>query len=278
MRNLRFWPLVWALVIGLSPHAVDAQAANVGSNPGISQKIASCDYSYPGRCLKVNADGSINTSGGGGGSSGGTATAAAPTYTEGATSQPLSLDLSGGLRIVTTGLATSALQTTGNTYLSNLGSSIGTKAPGTAPALALQTAGVYNSSGVTLTGGQGAALQMDAAGGLMGSQLTSGSVPINVNTATTTQLVALSGTKKIYVTSIGLIAGGTGNVTFVYGTGSACGTGTTALTGAYPLVAQANLTMGSGLGAVLVTPAGQALCVTTSAAVQMSGSVSYAQY
>ncbi len=40
--------------------------------------------------------------GGGGGSSGGTATAATPTYTEGATSQPLSLDLSGRLRTLTT--------------------------------------------------------------------------------------------------------------------------------------------------------------------------------
>jgi hypothetical protein len=40
---------------------------------------------------------------GGGGSSGGTATAANPTYTEGATSQPLSLDLSGRLRILISG-------------------------------------------------------------------------------------------------------------------------------------------------------------------------------
>lgn len=38
------------------------------------------------------------TGGGGGGTSGGTATAASPTYTEGATAQPLSVDLKGNLR------------------------------------------------------------------------------------------------------------------------------------------------------------------------------------
>jgi hypothetical protein len=103
-------------------------------------------------------------------------------------------------------------------------------------------------------------------------------VAINVSTATTTQLVALSGTTKIYVTGLAVIAGGTGNITLVYGTGSACGTGTTSLSGAIPLVANAGFTLGSGLGAVLMVPAGQALCITTSAAVQMSGFVTYAQF
>lgn len=107
---------------------------------------------------------------------------------------------------------------------------------------------------------------------------TPASAAINVSTATTTQLVAISGTTKIYVTSFDVIAGGTGNITFVYGTGASCGTGTTSLTGAYNLTAQAGIAKGSGVGAVLVVPAGNALCVTTSAAVQMSGSVSYQQF
>lgn len=104
------------------------------------------------------------------------------------------------------------------------------------------------------------------------------SAAINVSTATTTQLVALSSGKKIYVAALDVIAAGTGNITFVYGTGSNCGTGTTSLTGAYNLTAQAGIAKGNGLGAVLVVPASNALCVTTSAAVQMSGSVAYAQY
>ena len=102
-------------------------------------------------------------------------------------------------------------------------------------------------------------------------------VAINVSTATTTRLVALSGSTVTYVTHLNVIAGGTGNITFVYGTGATCGTGTTSLSGAYNLTAQAGLAAGGGLGAVMMVPAGQSLCVTTSAAVQMSGFVSYVQ-
>lgn len=108
--------------------------------------------------------------------------------------------------------------------------------------------------------------------------LNNASVAINVSTATTTQLVALSGATLIYVTSYDVIAGGTGNATFVYGTGTNCGTGTTSLTGPYPLTAQAGIAKGAGIGTVLRVPSGNALCITTSAAVQYSGSLSYQQF
>lgn len=106
----------------------------------------------------------------------------------------------------------------------------------------------------------------------------SATVAVNISTATTTQIVALSGSTQIYVTGIAIVAGGTGNVTIVYGTGSACGTGTTSISGAMPLVANSGFALGSGLGPVIVLPAGQALCITTSAAVQMSGFVTYTQF
>jgi hypothetical protein len=118
----------------------------------------------------------------------------------------------------------------------------------------------------------------NSAGNLTGIIQADASAAISVSTATTTQIVALSSSKKIYVTALNVVAGGTGNITFVYGTGSACGTGTTSLTGAYNLTAQAGLAPGSGLGPILVVPASNALCVTTSAAVQMSGSVAYTQF
>jgi hypothetical protein len=117
-----------------------------------------------------------------------------------------------------------------------------------------------------------------SSGNLTGLIQADNSAAINVSTATTTQLVALSAGKKIYVTNLNVVAGGTGNITFEYGTGTSCGTGTTALTGAYNLTAQNGLAMGGGLGPVLVVPAGNALCVLTSAAVQMSGSVAYTQF
>jgi hypothetical protein len=104
------------------------------------------------------------------------------------------------------------------------------------------------------------------------------SVPINISTATTTQLVALQANQTIYITSWDVMAGGTGNFTLEYGTGTTCGTGTTTLTGAYPLIAQAGVAKGDGLGPILIVPPGNALCALTSASVQYSGSLSYAQF
>jgi hypothetical protein len=117
-----------------------------------------------------------------------------------------------------------------------------------------------------------------SSGNLTGIIQADKSAAINVATGTTTQLVALSSGLKIYVTSYDVIAAGTGNITFEYGTGSACGTGTTVLTGAYNLTAQAGIAKGTGLGPVLVVPASNALCVLTTASVQMSGSVAYTQF
>lgn len=106
----------------------------------------------------------------------------------------------------------------------------------------------------------------------------SASIPISVSTGTTTELVPLVAGRAIYVTAFDLVGGGAGNATLVYGSGSACGTGTTSITGAYPLAAQTVLTKGNGLGPLFVLPQGKALCITTSASVQISGSVSYAQF
>jgi len=118
----------------------------------------------------------------------------------------------------------------------------------------------------------------NSGGNLTGIIQAGSSAKIDISTATTTQLVALSSGKKIYVTNYKVVAGGTGNFKFVYGTGSNCGTGTTDLEGNNNLTAQAGASVGSGLGPVLVVPASNALCATTSAAVQMSGHVAYTQF
>jgi hypothetical protein len=93
----------------------------------------------------------------------------------------------------------------------------------------------------------------------------------------TTQIIALSGTKLTYVTSRTLLSGGTVNVTFKYGTGTNCGTGTTTLDGPWPLTAQSGFAEGSGNGPVMIVPAGQALCVTTDASVSGGVKLTYQQ-
>lgn len=110
------------------------------------------------------------------------------------------------------------------------------------------------------------------------SVAASKSVPINTNTATTTELVALSGTKSIFVTSFELVATAANTAKFVYGTGTACGTGQQNLTGAYGLTTFSILSKGNGLGAILFVPSGNALCIITTAAQQLSGSLSYSQF
>src|SRR5665213_1541270 len=87
------------------------------------------------------------------------------------------------------------------------------------------------------------------------------SVPISVSTATTTQLVALAAGKAITVSAWDIIAAAADTVTLEYGTGSNCGSGTTALTGAYPLAANGGLAKGSGVAPILFVPAGNALCI-----------------
>jgi hypothetical protein len=116
-------------------------------------------------------------------------------------------------------------------------------------------------------------------GGSLTSIIQAGvSLPINLSTAATTQLVAAVGGKAIYVTAWDVIAAGTTSFTFEYGTGTNCAAGTAALTGPYSLVAQFGAAKGSGLGPVLVVPAGNALCAVNSATVQVSGSLAYTQF
>lgn len=101
--------------------------------------------------------------------------------------------------------------------------------------------------------------------------------PISINTAVTTQVVAISGSTQIYICKVLLMAAGATNVTLEYGTGSLCATGLTTLTGAMPLAAQAGWVEPMGFKPNYTTPAGQAFCIVNSAAVQVSGSISYVQ-
>jgi hypothetical protein len=201
--------------------------------------------------------------GGGNGSSGGNASV-------GATGSPVPGSPSATYMGMTVGGALTGLQ--GNSYGALIDSPSGS---------------VLNTSILTGSGtfgatapGSGVAIGGEGSGNLKPIIQADSSARINISTATTTQLVAGSSGLKTYVTGWDVIAGGTGNITLEYGTQTTnpCDTGTTTLTGAYPLVAQAGISRGGALGAIYIVPAGNALCALTSAAVQMSGSVSYTQF
>jgi hypothetical protein len=168
----------------------------------------------------------------------------------GTTTQPMSA----AALPLPTGAATSANQATGNTTLSTIATNTSSPIP----------------AGTNTTGNVGS----DPSSG----KSTPTFVFLALPATTTTQIIALSGSTKTYVTTMRILAGGTVNVTLKYGTGANCGTGTTTLEGPYPLTAQAGLTSGSGTGAVLIVPSAQALCVTTDASTTGGVALTYQQF
>lgn len=84
--------------------------------------------------------------------------------------------------------------------------------------------------------------------------------------ATITRIVTAPTGKQIVVTALQQVPVATSVVTYSYGTGTNCGTGTTALTGAMTFAAGQILNMGSGNGPILILPPNNDLCVTIATA------------
>lgn len=119
------------------------------------------------------------------------------------------------------------------------------------------------------------------------SGVAKSSAPISIATATTTQLVAVSGTTAIYVCgfsmSIAPSAVSADSAQFEYGTSTNC-TGTHALTGTFgsgDLTSAApplGISYGGGGQAIFSAPASNGLClVTAGTAVNVQGVLTYVQ-
>ncbi len=137
----------------------------------------------------------------------------------------------------------------------------------------------------TSTGSTGSAVPAKAiyqgeqgSSGLMGHIGCDNSVVYDASTSGSTQLVALSSGKTIYVCGFVLFSAGTANVDLRYGTGTNCATGPTKITPAFQLTAQTGAAYGNGEGVVAKTAASNALCVNSSAAIAVQALVTYAQF
>ena len=104
------------------------------------------------------------------------------------------------------------------------------------------------------------------------------SAPLSLSTATTTQIVALVSGKAVYVCAFVLNGGGATTAKLVSGTGTNCATGQVSLTPAFTMASGTNVATGGGLGYVAKTAAGNALCVTNSAAAAVNVFVSFTQF
>lgn len=99
------------------------------------------------------------------------------------------------------------------------------------------------------------------------------SAAVNDSASGLTQIVAASGSEAIFVRSYTVVVNAAVTVQWEYGTGTNCGTGTTALTGPMSFAANG----GAAPHGTLFVPAGNALCLNLGSAVQVGGSVTYAQ-
>lgn len=104
------------------------------------------------------------------------------------------------------------------------------------------------------------------------------SIPYDASTSGSTQLVALSSGKTIYVCGYTIHSAGTVNVELDYGTGTACATGTTKMTPAYQTTAQDGAVDGGTFFRGMKSAASNAVCIKTSGAVAVQAVLYYAQF
>jgi hypothetical protein len=108
-------------------------------------------------------------------------------------------------------------------------------------------------------------------------------LPISTNATALTQIIALSGSTKIYICSINLVAPGATAFNLVGGTGTNCAAAAVAIMGSTTAAngmswaANGGFTLGNGSGVVGFGAAGSELCTLQSNAVQVAGNLTYVQ-
>jgi len=101
---------------------------------------------------------------------------------------------------------------------------------------------------------------------------------LNMTSATTTEIVAISGSTTIFVCSYAFHVGGANNLKLVRGTGSNCGTGTTDVGVTWKFGAADAGINRVGTNIVAKGAASGALCVTTSTTAAADIEIEYAQF
>lgn len=114
-------------------------------------------------------------------------------------------------------------------------------------------------------------------------------VAVDIVTATTTLIVTGVANRHVRICSINLVTAAANNVALVAGTGATCGTSTAGINGGVTAAegwnfgANGGIAQGSGIGEIMSTKVsggatGDSVCIITSAATQLSGTVGYAIY
>jgi hypothetical protein len=113
---------------------------------------------------------------------------------------------------------------------------------------------------------------------------TKSTAVVDIVTATTTEVINIAGASNhVYVCAINLVTAGANNVALVDDDTDNCGSVTAGMAGGFGsaaegwnLAANGGLTLGSGIGTVAKTNGtNRSVCLITSAAVQLSGTITY---
>lgn len=99
------------------------------------------------------------------------------------------------------------------------------------------------------------------------------SVAIAASASGNNEIVALTSTQAIYICDVVLVGAGTVGVQFIYGTGTACATDETDLSGVMTFVAQTVVV--ARFEGSLKVPRGSAFCIELSTNVAINGVLTY---
>jgi hypothetical protein len=108
---------------------------------------------------------------------------------------------------------------------------------------------------------------------------------VSMTSATTTLMVTGVSGRHVRICSVNLVTAIANNVVMISGTGATCGTGTAGIAGGttaangWNFAANGGITVGSGIGTVMQTAAtGDSVCIITSAAGPLAGTIAYTIY
>jgi hypothetical protein len=229
------------------------------------------------------------TSGQTGGLTQAAVTTGAPTYTT-ATTNPLSMDTSGSLRVnVTSATGLAQGSTTSGQSGSMVMGAVTTAAPTyttaqTSPLSidvggALRTRDAASSATGAAPSASAIYAGVNSSGTLRGQIQCDSTAVYDASTSGSTQLVALTSGQTIYVCGYAITTGGTAtNVKLVYGTGTNCATSPSNMTAAYQLSANSGIVDRGDFYTGLKTAAANALCVNASAANAVQATVYYTKF
>lgn len=200
-----------------------------------------------------------------------------------ATDQPA---LTNKLLVTPDSVALPANQSVNVAQMNGVATTMGAGATGTGVQrvndVASSATGAAPPASAIYTGGLGSG----ATGGfLIGIPICDTFKTVSMTSATTTLMVTGVSGRHVRICSVNLVTAIANNVAMISGTGATCGTGTTGVAGGttaangWNFAANGGLTVGSGLGTVMQTTAtGDSICIITSAAGPLAGTIAYTIY